>query len=131
MSEEIKMKSKEWISFRVKPSEYDTLHKLFSKTTCRKLSEYCRNVLLQRPVTVRYRNDTADEFLTQMLQLKKELNAIGHNYNQSIRKLHSLNHDSEIRRWLAENELIQQSFLDKTEQINLKLAQIHKQWLSA
>jgi hypothetical protein len=130
MSEQ-KQKTKSWISFRVKPEEYDKIYGHFEKTTCRKLSEYARNILLQKPVTVKFRNQSADDFLSEIIQLKKELNAIGHNYNQSVKKLHTLNHDSEVKKWLSENEIIQQSFHSKTQQIFLKMDQIYRQWLSA
>lgn len=129
MSEEM-MKSKSWISFRVKPDEYDKIHGHFEKTTCRKLSEYARKVLLQKPVIVKFRNQSADDFLSEILQLKRELNAIGHNYNQSVKKLHTLNHDKEVRRWLTENEIITDSFQQKIEVIFLKMDQIHRQWSS-
>ena len=62
----------------------------FSKTTCRKLSEYARNVLLQKPVIIKFRNQSADDFLDEMILLKNELNAIGNNYNQSVKRLHTL-----------------------------------------
>jgi hypothetical protein len=123
-------KPKSWISFRVKPGEYDIIHRHFSKTTCRKLSEYARNVLLQKPVTVRFRNQSADDFLQEMLQLKKELNAIGNNYNQSVKKLHALSHDNEIKKWLIDNEPDRQKFFQQTELIFFRLNQIYKQWWS-
>ena len=122
--------AKSWISFRVKPNEYDIIHGHFSKTTCRKLSEYARNVLLQKPVVIKIRNQSADELLTAMINLKKELNAIGHNFNQVVNKLHMLDHDAEIKRWLPENRAAQKEFLHFTQQILSKLHQMHQQWLS-
>ena len=46
-------KQKSWISFRVKPEEYEQIHKHFSSTTCRKLSQYARKVLMNKPVIVK------------------------------------------------------------------------------
>lgn len=123
-------KTKSWISFRVKPKEYNTIYGHFSKTTCLKLSEYARTVLLQKPVTVKYRNQSADDFLQEMLQLKKELNAIGHNYNQAVKKLHTLNHDSEVRKWVAENRVQHEQFFQLTEKILTRTDQIHRLWSS-
>ena len=119
-----------WISFRVKPAEYQKIHGLFSKSTHRKLSEYARNVLLQKPVTFKVRNESADQFLHEMLQLKKELNAIGNNYNQAVKKLHTLNQFSEVKWWLNQHETIHQNFLQLTERIFQKLNEIHRQWSS-
>jgi len=117
-----------WISFRVKPAEYQKIHGLFSKTTHRKLSEYARNMLLQKPVTFKVRNESADQFLSEMIGLKKELNAIGSNYNQVVKKLHTLNHINEVKGWLNSHEPLHQSFLQLTERIFQKLNEIHRQW---
>lgn len=119
-----------WISFRVKPAEYQKIHGLFSKSTHRKLSEYARNMLLQKPVTFKVRNESADQFLSEMIGLKKELNAIGSNYNQVVKKLHTLNHINEVKGWLNSHEPLHQSFLQLTERIFQKLNEIHRQWSS-
>lgn len=119
-----------WISFRVKPAEYQKIQGLFSKTTHRKLSEYARNVLLQKPVTIKVRNESADQYLDEMIRLKKELNAIGNNYNQAIKKLHTLNHISEVKWWLNSHESLHQNFMQLTERIFQKLNEIHRQWSS-
>lgn len=119
-----------WISFRVKPAEYQKIHGLFSKSTHRKLSEYARNVLLQKPVTIKARNESADQFLHEMIGLKKELNAIGNNYNQAVKKLHTLNHISEVKGWLNSHEALHHNFLLLTERIFQKLNKIHQQWSS-
>lgn len=119
-----------WISFRVKPAEYQKIHGLFSKSTHRKLSEYARHVLLQKPVIIRTRNESADQFLHEMISLKKELNAIGNNYNQALKKLHTLNHFSEVKWWLNSHEALHQNFMQLTERIFQKLNEIHRQWSS-
>ena len=119
-----------WISFRVKPEEYQKIHGLFSKTTHRKLSEYARNVLLQKPVTIKVRNESADQFLHEMIGLKKELNAIGNNYNQAVKKLHTFNHIGEVKWWMNSHEPLHQNFLQLTERIFQKLNEIHRQWSS-
>lgn len=129
------MKEKEvpaklWISFRVKSAEYKIIHGHFSKTTCRKLSEYARNILLQKPVTIKIRNQSADELREEMLQIKKELNAIGNNYNQAVKKLHTLDHIPEIKNWLMNNKLLHDVFMEKTNQVSERMNQIYHQWLS-
>ena len=129
MSEQ-KQKTKSWISFRVKPKEYAAIHGHFSKTTCRKLSEYARNVLLQKPVIVRHRNQSADDFLAEMILLKTELNAIGNNYNQAVKRLHTMDRIPEVKNWLTSNQNIQELFLKKTEQIRERMDQIYRQWSS-
>lgn len=119
-----------WISFRVKPAEYEKIHVFFSRSTYRKLSEYARNVLLQKPVIFQTKSESADQFLQEMLLLKKELNAIGNNYNQAVKKLHTLNHIEEVKWWLNRHESLHENFLLLSDTIFQKLDQIHRQWLS-
>jgi hypothetical protein len=119
---------KKWIGFRVKPEEYDQIQRLFRKSTHRKLSEYARKVLLNKPVKINYRNQSVDDFLEEMVLLKKELNAIGNNFNQSVKKLHALDTIPEIKTWLILNERTREPFLKKVEEIRLKMNQLYEQW---
>ena len=130
MMEEKQQPTKSWISFRVKPNEYDIIYAHYSKTTCRKLSEYARKVLLQKPVNVKFRNQSADDFLLEIIALKNELNAIGNNYNQSVKRLHTMDRFPEIKAWLQSEQIFRQSFLEKTEQIIVCADKIYRQWSS-
>lgn len=119
---------KNWISFRVKPEEYQVIYRHFEITTCRKLSEYARRVLLEKPVTVNYRNQSADEILSAMYQVKNELNAIGNNFNQAVHKLHTLDTVPEIKVWAMLNESSKQALLHKVEEIRIRMTQIFELW---
>jgi len=93
------------------------------------LSEYARDVLLKQPVNVIYRNQTADEFLAEMILLKNELNTIGKNFNQVVHKLHTLDHVPEIKAWAILNESSKKIFMKKVDEIKDKVNQIYQQWL--
>jgi len=99
------------------------------QTTERSLSEYIRNVSMQKPVTVKYRNQSADDFLKQMLELKKELNGIGNNFNQVVHKLHILDKIPEFRAWVNHYDGLHESLVSKVEEIKLKVSQLYEQWL--
>ena len=128
MREQESNKVRNWISFRVKPDEYIQIDKHFRSTTCRKLSDYARKVLLNKPVVVKYRNESADEFLSAMIPLKNELNMIGKNFNQAVKKLHTLNQISEFKMWLVNYESDKQTLLKKVDEITAKLNQLYEQW---
>ena len=129
MENQTNNKTKNWISFRVKPQEYEQIIRNFSSTTCRKLSEYARKVLLNKPVVIKYRNQSADEFLSAMIPLKNELNAIGNNFNQAVKKLHTLNQISEFKNWLVTYDEDRKKLLQKADEIKDKINQIYEQWL--
>ncbi|MGI8584358.1 MAG: plasmid mobilization protein [Chitinophagaceae bacterium] len=87
---EVKKIRSGWLTIRLNEDEENKLNKFYSQTSCNSLSEYTRDVLLKKPVTIFYRNKSADDFLDETIQLKKELNAIGNNFNQLVHKLHTL-----------------------------------------
>jgi hypothetical protein len=116
------------VSFRVTEKEYKKIQQGFSSSTQRKLSEYARNILLEKPITVYTRSKTNDEFLNEMIQLKNELKAIGNNFNQLVKKLHTIDRDEEIKSWALINENSKAIFFKKIDEINLKMEQISLQW---
>ena len=117
-----------WIHLRLTTDEYKKIELGFSKSTSRKLSGYVRFILLEKPITVYTRNQSYDEFVTEMLALRQELNAIGNNFNQLVKKLHTITHDEEIKGWAVLNEGSKNYFFKKMDEINLKMTQIYRQW---
>ena len=116
------------LTVRFTDEERKKLNRLRNKAQCNSLSEYARDVLLDEPVTIKYRNQTADEFLEEMILLKNELNAIGKNFNQVVHKLNSFDQIPEIKAWAILNETTQKSFLRKVDEIKEKMCQIYEQW---
>ncbi len=109
--------------------EYEQLEKLWKETTERHLSNYLRKVILQKPVVVRYRNESADDFLSSMLQLKKDLNGVSNNFNQAVKKLHILDKIPEFKTWLILNESLQRDVVANIQYIKEKIAQLYNEWL--
>ncbi|OJY89383.1 MAG: hypothetical protein BGP14_05630 [Sphingobacteriales bacterium 44-15] len=126
MQEEIKA-PKKWISIRVKPDEYSAIYKHYKATTCSKLSQYVRKVLLQKPVVILYKDESTREILSALNQLSRELSAVGNNFNQTVHKLHTLDHIPEIKIWAELTESGRQNLLKKIEDIRVSLNQIRQQ----
>ncbi len=87
-----------------------------------------RRRMLSQPITVSYRNQSADAFLTEMIGLKNELSAIGKNFNQMVKRLHSLD-SSDVKIWAMVNESSKELLIKKVEDIRKKLNQIYELWL--
>lgn len=115
---------------RMNEKEFRDLEKLQIRSTEKTISNYLRKVALQKPVTIFYRNKTADDFLKEMILLKKELNAIGNNFNQAVHKLHTLDRIPEFRFWIEHYETVHHQFLSKTDEILVRSNQIYQLWLS-
>ena len=118
-----------FFKIRMNHAEMEQLKNLKKKTTERSISNYVRKVVLQRPVIVKYRNQTGDEFLKEMIQLKKELNAIGNNFNQAVHKLHLLDKIPEFSIWVQQYDGLQKMLISKVEEIKLRMNQLYEQWL--
>ncbi len=118
-----------FVKIRMNDQELKIVKKNQLKTTERSLSNYMRKVSMQKPVIVKYRNQSADDFLKDMLLLKKELSAVGNNFNQAVHKLHLLDKIPEFRSWIFQYDALQRSLVAKVEEIKLRMNQLYEQWL--
>lgn len=118
-----------FVKVRMNKQELEEVKKNQLKTTEQNLSNYIRKVSMQKPVIVKYRNQSADDFLKDMLLLKKELSAVGNNFNQAVHKLHLLDKIPEFRSWILQYDAMQKSLVAKVEEIKLRMNQLYEQWL--
>lgn len=116
------------VTVRLRPTEFERLETAFKNTTCRKFSDYLRQIMLAKPVRIVHRNASADAFLTEMIGLKNELSTIGKNFNQAVKKLHLLDHISDIKIWAVLNENSKKILEQKVEEIRQKMYQIYERW---
>jgi hypothetical protein len=128
MSDAIKLR-KISLTIRLNDEEQKRLKDLYKVTTCKALSEYARDILLQQAVVINYRNQSVDETLSELSQLVTELNAIGRNFNELVKKLHSLDHLPELQTWILLNESSKQLLFKKIDEIKNYILQMHEQWL--
>ncbi len=118
-----------WLHLRLTSDEHQKIVKEFSKSTCRKLSDYARKNLLQKPIVNKYRNESLDDFMTEMIRLRGELNAIGNNFNQAVKKLHTLQQIAELKHWLLSYELEKKILLNKVDEIKKNIQKFAESWL--
>jgi hypothetical protein len=117
------------VTIRLKPEEYSKIHSKFKSTTKRKLSEYIRAVLLEKPLTVFTRSKSLDDFISEMILLRSELNSIGNNFNQSVKRLHTLDKIPDIKTWAILNEKSKEILIKKVDEIKEKINQFSYKWL--
>ena len=80
-------------------------------------------------MTVFTRSKSLDDFISEMILLRSELNSIGNNFNQSVKKLHTLDEISEIKVWAILNEKSKEILFKKVGEIKEKINQISDKWL--
>jgi len=104
------VKRERWLNTRLSESEYQTVKSRFQKSTFLKMSEYSRSLLLGKPVKIIHRNQSMDELMEELILLRQELNYVGHNFNQAVKKLNSFAELPEAHYWknamdVSRNEL--------------------------
>jgi hypothetical protein len=129
MAEEKKTGRVRIIGLRLTGDEYGLLEGRRKKSTVGKLSEYVRRVLFGKTITVYNRNQSLDDFMAEMILLRKELNAIGVNFNQAVHRLHTLDYLPQMQRWLEAFERDKERYFEAADAIKLKINSISEVWL--
>jgi len=114
------------LNLRLTQKEYDLLSEWVKASTCRKSSVFARNVLFGKPFQVFCRSKSADEFLSIALKLKNELNSIGNNLNQAVKRLHTMQSKMELTSWIISMEIEKCRIQQKTDEIGTKLHDIYQ-----
>ncbi len=117
-----------WVNTRFSDTEYAQLQKRFAQTTCRELSDYIRRTLLAQPVSITYRNQSLDDFLTDMVALTKELNTIGSYFNQTVHQLNQIQQHTDLQHWLMVNQQDKTILFRQIETISNRIHQLHQLW---
>lgn len=122
-------KRTKWVHIRLSPVEYKRIEDLRKKSICPKFSEYIRRVALNAPITIRQRNQSMDDFMSEMMKLRTELKAIGNNFNQAVHKLHMLGSRDDLAIWVLMNEEVKKDLFYKIEEIKNRINQFSDKWL--
>ena len=117
------------IGLRLTTDEYAKIERKWKASTCRKLSEYVRRSIFERPVVTTYRNSSIDDLMTELVRLKTELNGIGNNFNQVVKKLHTLNQIAEFKSWLIVYDVEKRVLQNKVNEIRMNIKRIVEVWL--
>ena len=130
MSEQRTIRSK-ILQVRITPKEWETINEKCSRSTCRKLSDYIRKKIFDKPITTYTRNQSLDDCMNQLIHLKNELNSIGVNYNQVVKKMYTLDHIYEVKMWLLQHDHNEGLLVSKMNDIKGQISKINDAWLQS
>lgn len=117
-----------WVNTRFTPGEYKIIHSRFEKSMFRNMSEYSRAVLLKKPVTFTYRDQSMDDVLEELILLRRELNYIGNNFNQAVYKLNSVMGMPETKLWQEALTVLRDQLEPSLREIKVKLDDYSEIW---
>lgn len=117
------------VGLRMTPDEYAKIEKKWKASTCRKLSDYVRRSLFEKPIVTTYRSSSQDDLMAELTRLRSELNAVGNNFNQAVKKLHTLSQIAEFRSWLIAYEVEKKILSNKVDEVRNNVKKILEIWL--
>lgn len=117
------------VGLRLTPDEYAKIEKKWKASTCRKLSDFVRRSLFDKPVVTTYRNSSQDDLMAELTRLRSELNAVGNNFNQAVKKLHTLSQIAEFKSWLIAYEVEKNILSNKVDEVRINVKKILEIWL--
>jgi hypothetical protein len=117
------------VGLRLTPDEYAKIEKKWKASTCSKLSDYVRRSLFEKPIVTTYRSSSQDDLMAELTRLRSELNAVGNNFNQAVKKLHTLSQIAEFRSWLIAYEVEKKILSNKVDEVRNNVKKILETWL--
>lgn len=108
---------------------YNGLRKLMERSTEKSLSHLATKLLGEKPVMIKYRNTSIDDFLRDMVPLRKELNQLASGFNEAVRDWRLLERIPEFRGWVQENDERCKALIEKVEIIKVRISQLYQLWL--
>lgn len=119
------------IGLRLTPEEYANIERKWKASTCQKLSDYVRKHIFDKSIVTTYINQSLDDFMEETIVLHNELNSIGTNINQAVKKLHTLQQIPEFRNWIISFDLDKKILFNKVEEIKKHIQKISDKWLQS
>lgn len=116
------------ITLRVTEKELGKIRDGWKKSSDVHLSGYLRKVLLGQPVRVFTYDRSRDHFMEEAGSLRRELSALGNNFNQVVRQINTVHHSASGSFWLKTAASMQKELVNKTNSIQLLLEKMWDSW---
>ena len=120
---------KKRIYVRLTDKEFTTLENRLKATTCNKLSDYVRRCLFDKPITTITRDAATDDLIVKMSQMNFELNAIGSNFNQLVKRMNTSFQTTNFSDALSLVTMQRDAITRKMEEVKNELQKLAEKWL--
>lgn len=117
------------VTLRFTPEEFQQIERRFHSTTSHKLSDFLRKIIMEEKVVVYTRNQSIDDFLTEIVLLRNQLSAVGNNFNQLVKKLNAARQIPEILTYYLEARFQYKTILSSMEEIKSRINKLSDLWL--
>lgn len=127
MPDEVKSAYRDrWLTVRLTQEELERLRRQKAQTAYTRMADYIRVLIFQKPIRVFSRDKSVDELMEELILLRTELNALGNNFNQVVRRINSLPFPPESLLQVANS--LQVQLLEKVAGIQARINQAAERW---
>lgn len=116
------------ITCNVTPEDYAKIKQRYQSSTCRSVSEYTRNILLNKPITLLYRDQSLDDLIEEIVVLNNEINILKNKQQELIEKLDQYPEIQGLRESLKMLEQVTQMFCQRITEIKVQFEKITSKW---
>jgi len=120
-----------WLHIRLTKEEFEQIDRNFKVSACRKRSDFVRRNLMRKPIVLRYRNESLDKLLQELILLRSQLNFMGNNFNQSVKKLHTLFEISDFKVWILAFDSDRNKYFSLMNEIKKYIENLAQKWLQS
>ncbi len=113
----------------LKLEEYAKIELQYKASTCRNKSEYIRNLIYNRPITMLYRNQSLDDLIEEITILNKEINTIKNELSKTLEIMCMHKNSSEFNQKIQEIELKIANLHQIIDQVKNQMIKITDKWL--
>lgn len=117
------------VGVRFTNEEFQKLQEKSRHSTTPQLSEFIRRCVFDKPIVIKHRNQSLDEFMAMLMELRKELNAIGNNFNQSVRQINTFKDVQAVQHFAQSYATDRDELFNRVDRIEERIHQIADLWL--
>jgi hypothetical protein len=117
------------IKTRISEKEFQRLTSMLATTRYRNMTQLLRAIITNEPVITYTQDGTLGTVMEELVQLRRELNAVGNNLNQITRHLNSLKKDAGKGPLVGQAILTLSQLEGKIEKIYPLISQLALKWL--
>lgn len=117
------------VGVRFTIEEFQKLQDKSRNSTRPQLSEFIRRCVFDKPIVIKHRNQSLDEFMAMLMELRKELNAIGNNFNQSVRQINTFKDVQSTQNFAQAYAADRDNLFNRVERIEERIHRIADLWL--
>jgi predicted nucleic acid-binding Zn-ribbon protein len=119
------------ISVGLTSAEYSKIELQYKASICRNRSEYIRNLIWNRPVTILYRNQSLDDLIEEIVILNRETNTLKSDLSTTLERLYRLKDETKFKESLQGTEIKIASLHKKMDEVKNQIEKIVDKWLQS